>query len=341
LEGATQGNDKKTQFQNNYNPSLASCQTTKTFLALPAIFPLSRHISIGHQRWELSAALKAPPTKTYLPTTILRHHVNKMSRRALNRVLVFPSSQHDDESHLLSDLSTAQKHPLLGPTGRQPSRPMLTNCTNVHPTDGQRAKKSFFVTPAIFPLSRHISIGHQRSDLSASLKAPPTNTYLPTTILHHHVNKMSRRALNRVLAFPSSQHDDESHRLSDLSTAPKHPLLGPTGRQPSRPVLTNCTNVHPTEGQWAKKPFGTPAIFPLSRHISIGHQRSDHSASLKAPPTKTYLPTTILHHHVNKMSRRALNRVLAFPSSQHDDRSHRLSDLSTAPKHPLLGPTGR
>jgi len=144
---------------------------------------------------------------------------------------------------------------------------MSTNCTNVHPIEGQWAKKPFFGTPAIFPLSRHISIGHQRSDHSASLKAPPTKTYLPTTILHHHVNKMSKRALNQVLAFPSSQHDDGSHRLSDLSTAPKHPLLGPTDRQPSSTVSTNCTNVHRTEGQWAKKPFfGTPNIFPLSRH---------------------------------------------------------------------------
>ena len=191
-----------------------------------------------------------------------------MSRRALNRVLAFPSSQHDDESHLLSDLSTAPKHRLLRPTGRQPSNTLSTNCTNVHPTEGQSGKKTIFGSPNIFPLSRHISIGHQRSNLSAAIEAPPTETYLRTTILHHHVNKMSRMAINRVLAFPSSQHDDESHLLSDLSTAPKHRLLRPTGRQPSNTVSTNCTNVHPTEGHLSIKPTHQHRL-PTFRPFSI------------------------------------------------------------------------
>jgi len=192
-----------------------------------------------------------------------------MSRRALNRVPHLPSSQLDDGSHQLSDLSTVPKHHLLRPTCRQPSNTMSTKCRDVHPAEDQLGKKN------IFCFARHLSIKptHQhrpptfgpfssthtpQRNLAISCahrvaKAPPTKTYLSTTILQR-VNKMSRRALNRVPHLPSSQLDDGSHQLSDLSTVPKHHLLGPTCRQPSNTMSTKCRDVHQAEGQKGERP---------------------------------------------------------------------------------------
>ena len=90
--------------------------------------------------------------------------------------------------------------------------------------------------------------------VSARCKAPPTRTYVSATILQR-VNKMSRRAISRVRKFPSSQQDDESHRLPDLSTVPKHRLLGPTCRQPSDTVSTKEYGRAPGRGPVGEKHF--------------------------------------------------------------------------------------